>query len=348
MTMLPGVRVSGRGIGAATAAQALAARGIGVAADLDGVPAPRQAPLVMLGDQAQALLCDVFAGNPLLAAALNAAHPIARRIVRWGNAPTQIFTHSARVIAGSTLVEAVWSPPPPWAGDAAFVLSTAPSTGVTLLRFGAREAAAAPVVLEPAADCHAAYVESLDRGWLFLIPTGGGIGWLLAVGADPAEALIDSALIAPVVAETGAIAARFETAPRLLDDPCAEGRLTLGSAALAFDPICGDGTATATRGGLLAAAVAAALAGADAPLLDPAVDGAALAMHYRLMLIAAMRRHLATSWSFYARGGNGPWWQGEAAALADGHAWCTRQLGAAGEARFVLAGDRLIHREAAA
>jgi flavin-dependent dehydrogenase len=120
--------------------------------------------------------------------------------------------------------------------------------------------------------------------------------------------------------------------------------LVLGSSAVAFDPICGDGVATAVRGGILAAAVAAEAVGND----DPGLDQSALAGHYRAMLIAAMRRHLAVSWPFYERGGNGPWWREQADALAQGHDWCTRQLAAAGEARFVLAGDRLVARECAA
>jgi hypothetical protein len=67
--------------------------------------------------------------------------------------------------------------------------------------------------------------------------------------------------------------------------------------------------------------------------------------HYRAMLIAAMRRHLAVSSPFYERGGQGPWWREQAEAIAEGHAWCTRQLAAAGDAQFVLAGDRLVLRD---
>jgi hypothetical protein len=211
------------------------------------------------------------------------------------------------------------------------------------MRFGAREAAALPVVLSAAADRGAALIEALESGWLFLIPTGGDHGWLLAVGAEPDLALRDSRLVAPAVAATGAVSSCFETAPRLLDDPAGPDRLTLGQAALALDPICGDGTASAVRGGILAAAVGAAMTGND-----PGLDCTAVLAHYRAMMIAAMRRHLTQSWPFYARGGQSPWWQAQAAALAEGHAWCTRQLAEAGEARFMLSGDRLVARDVAA
>jgi hypothetical protein len=160
--------------------------------------------------------------------------------------------------------------------------------------------------------------------------------------------LRDSRLVAPAVAATGAVSSSFETAPALLDDPAAPGRLTVGRAALALDPICGDGTASAVRGGILAAAIAAAMAGADRPAIDPRLDCDRLSGHYRSMMIAAMRRHLTVSWPFYARGGHSPWWRAQADALAEGHAWCTRQLAEAGEARFMLAGDRLVARGVAA
>jgi hypothetical protein len=351
------VRVSGRGIAAASAAQCLTARAIPVAVDGH---ARREAPVVMLGEQAQGLLADVFGGTHLLAHRLAHAHAIVRRVVLWGDDVPQAFDHAARVIAGDALADALPTPeqPTPDGGpaDAApqLLLSTTAPPDARVLHFGAREARAVPVELSPSADRGAALVEALAAGWLFLIPTGGAAGWLLSVGTAPDQALYESRLVAAAVGALGAEAARFETAPRMLEQPCAPGRLTscqltpcrltLGSAALALDPICGDGTATAVRGGILAAAVAAAIGGHD----EWVPDTQALSAHYRMMLIAAMRRHLAVSWPFYARGGRGAWWQEEAAALADGHAWCTRQLAEAGEARFMLAGDRLIPRDNAA
>lgn len=344
------VHVGGRGIAAATAVHALAGRGIGVTTDPAAPVSRPRAPLVLLTDPAQALIGDVFPGHARWTAILAGAHRIERRIVRWGTGETLAFAHSGAVIAGDDLGAALWPaeaavPAGPDAGR--FELS-ARGTGDDALRcFGHRRAASAPVVLRPGADVHAAYVEALGEGWIFLVPTGDGQGWILTVGAEPPEAVRSSTLAATVVAETGPLAARFETAARLAEPPVHANGLLLGSAALAFDPICGDGTATAVRGALLAAAVGAAAAGADRPELDPALDREALIGHYRLMLIAAMRRHLASAHPFYAAGGEGPWWQAQADALAEGHAWCTAQLAAAGEARFVLAGNRLRRRDMA-
>lgn len=338
--MTRALRVSGRGVAAASAAQCLAARGIAVGLDPAGAWAPGHAPVVMLGEAARGLLADVFAGNDVLAG----AHPIARRVVLWGSAGPQVFAHQGWVIGGERLSAGL---PWPEAGDAGgepgVVLTGTLPAGSAVRRFGAREALALPVALTPAADRGAALVEALGAGWLFLIPTGAETGWLLVVGAEPAAALRESRLVGPAIAAPGAVAARFETAPRLADDPCAPGVLVLGSAALSLDPICGDGTATAVRGGILAAAAGAALAGHDR-----GIDGAAVAAHYRAMTIATMRRHLAVSWPFYARGGDSAWWRAQAAALAEGHAWCTRELERAGEARFMLAGDRLVARGEAA
>ncbi|WP_292963128.1 hypothetical protein [Novosphingobium sp. UBA1939] len=66
------------------------------------------------------------------------------------------------------------------------------------------------------------------------------------------------------------------------------------------------------------------------------------------MLIASMRRHLQVSLPFYRSGGDTPWWREQAEALAQGHAWCTGQLARVPEPRFVLRGNRLFAREAAA
>jgi len=339
-----GVTITGRGIGVATAAHGLIGRGIPVVTVAPPALPRGGAPLVMLGEQAQGLLRDVFAGHAPLARELDASHRITRRIVRWGGQEAHVVPHSGLVIAADRLGDALPWPEPVDAdagAGAAFALSTDAPQGSTLLRFGRREASATRVVLEACADPHAALVEAIDAGWLFCIPTGDGAGWLLTVGAEPDHALRESRLVAPAVAATGAVSTCFETAPRMLDDATAPGFLTLGSGALAFDPICGDGVATAVRGGVLAAAVAA-------EMFDPALDPGALNGHYRAMVIAAMRRHLAVSWPFYARGGPGAWWREQADALAEGHAWCTRQLAAAGEARFVLAGDRLVPRDRAA
>lgn len=356
MRELPqGVVLAGRGVAAATAAHCLVGRGVDVKSAFGGKPAPftppipaRPAPVVMLGEQAQALLGDVFAGHAALTDTLARGHRIARRLVCWGDETPRSFPHNGLILSGERLGAAL---PPPQENDsepsaAAFTLDAVGGQGECSMRhFGSRRAAGAPVVLAEGVDSGAVQVETLDAGWLFLMPVGDGTGWLLSVGGDPDACLGQSRLVAPAIAELGEVEARFETAPRIADDLADHAGLRIGSRAVAFDPICGDGTAMAVRGGLLAGAVAAAVCGVDRPLLDPVQDGPALGAHYRAMVIAAMRRHLAASLPFYTHGGRSDWWQEEAAALAEGHAWCTRQLAEAGEPGFVLAGDRLVRRD---
>lgn len=340
-----GVLVRGQGVGALAAQRALEGNRVPLMVDR-GVDRGA-APVVMLGEQATGLLSDLF-GAGLFAS----GHPITRRIVRWGSGDAVTLPHRALAVTGAALLgdlqarcpagpAVVPTPAPSFTLHAGDGLPTA-----ALQAFGQREAAAVPVTLAGGADAAAVLVESTPGGWLFLIPLGPRQGWLLAVGGEPDALLADSRLVAPALAHVAAVEARFRTAPRLLDPPCGAGWLAVGSAALAFDPLCGDGTATAARGGLLAAAVASAIAdpapdpfGHDEPL-----DPAALVRHYRAMLIAALRRHLAACLPFYQHGGSSAWWREQAEATAQGHQWCTQMLAVEPEPAFALHGTRLVAR----
>ena len=50
--------------------------------------------------------------------------------------------------------------------------------------FGSRSAHAAPVRLKDAHDSASCWIESLEDGWLFLIPDAVDSGWLLSVGSS--------------------------------------------------------------------------------------------------------------------------------------------------------------------
>ncbi len=328
------VLVQGRGVGAAAAMAVLGENDASFAAE----PGPERgaAPVVMLGEQALHLLHDLFGPGRFAG-----SHQISRRIVRWDAGDAVAIAHQALAISGANLLRALPSmngspsPSPPCLTLHAGSQSPAPA----MLHFGKREAAAAPVVLASGADAGAVLVESVAEGWLFLIPMGAHNGWLLAVGDEPDVLLASSRLVAPAVAELLAVEARFETAPRLLETLVGGDWLAFGSGALAFDPLCGDGTAMAARGGILAGAVASAIAEGAAP--EP------LLRHYRAMLIAALRRHLAACLPFYQRGGASTWWAEQAEQTAAGHAWCTQMLSHEPEPRFVLIGNRLAERAAA-
>ena len=84
---------------------------------------------------------------------------------------------------------------------------------------------------------------------------------------------------------------------------------------MAFDPLCGDGTANAVREAILAAAVIR--------------TGPSALSHYEARLTAGFQRHLALCVSFYQSANTGPWWQTELDKLHEGLAWCkSRPFGA--------------------
>lgn len=106
---------------------------------------------------------------------------------------------------------------------------------------------------------------------------------------------------------------------------------------MAFDPICGDGTAQAIREAILASAVIRAITNGG--------DRSSLLSHYETLLTGAIRRHLARCTEFYRTGGSGPWWQTELSSLADGYRWCSLKLANAGEPRYQLRGFELTARK---
>jgi flavin-dependent dehydrogenase len=102
---------------------------------------------------------------------------------------------------------------------------------------------------------------------------------------------------------------------------------------MAFDPICGDGTAHAIREAILAAAVIRALAKGG-----PAND---LLLHYEARLTAGFRRHLMLCGQFYSTGGTAGLWTGELDAIARGIQWCETKLSPHPTFRYQLRGFEL-------
>jgi hypothetical protein len=328
----PTVSIRGEGVATATATRLLACDGFAVVGEAEGErPA---APAVLLSEAALALLRDVFARPGLF----DGRTSITRRIVRWGGAAATVLPHGGIVVSGVDLAAELASPPLTAAESAPFfTLHGAPLQTGVLRQFGHREAVAAAVELVASADAQACHVEATESGWLFLIPYGEGKAWLLGVG-DTLDALLgDSRLVAAQVDTLGPVAGRFETAPRMLERLAGDDWIACGTAAIAFDPICGDGTAQAVREAILATAVIAGIR-------EGRTDRAALLGHYHAMLLAAMRRHLQICLPFYRSGGSTNWWREQAAAVADGYAWCTARLGTMPEPRFQLLGTRLVAR----
>jgi hypothetical protein len=282
-------------------------------------------PAIMLGDAAIGLIEDVFDRRGMF----DGFHRIRKRVVAWGPIGEPVAVeHSAVVVSEQQLLECVRGEEARGDGEGDWTVITARPLpdGVDEKHFGTRKARAIPVRV--AGDAHSCWIESLDEGWLFLIPKSEVGGWLLAVGASPETLLARSRLIAGQVVEAVGEESQFPAYPRIVSPLCGERWIACGSAAMAFDPVCGDGTANAVREAILASAVISEGCGA----LD----------HYEARLIAAFQKHLSLCANYYRTGQDQEWWHREAALLQDGLIWCAQRLSQFGEYRYRLKGFELV------
>ncbi|WP_052223493.1 hypothetical protein [Novosphingobium malaysiense] len=331
------MEIIGGGVAAACCDHLLTKEG----AILQRSPHPRVSiPALMLSDPARALLRDCLD----LPALFSDRPRITRRIVAWGGQEPVELPHHA-VMLGAGDLDFAPSGQARYADLAAgdvemtiTTLRTEPDDG--LVRFGDRAGETAPVRLLDAGDADACWVEAVEEGWLFMIPSSADSGWLLAIGAPCAQLLDQSRHLAPRIILDAGKAAQFDTTPRMLRTMARNGQLACGSASMAFDPICGDGTALAVRQAILVSAIAVAYREGEEP--------EALLGHYRAMMTASMRRHLRLCFEFYASGGTGPWWRAQQETLAEGFAACSARLEREPPPRYALEGFRLVPRSLAA
>ena len=282
-------------------------------------------PAIMLSETTQKLLADVFESDSLFAG----LHRIRRRVVLWGEGGEPVvLPHSALVVSEQMILDRIHSSleasaqerqePGEWSIFAARSSREEPAPSVVEHQFGSRFAAASPVVLRSEEAADGCWIESQQEGWLFLLPCDRRSGWLLSVGASNEAMLAQSRLVAAQITETGASAGRFPSHPRIAEPLAAPGWLACGTAALGFDPLCGEGAANAAREAILGTAVIrAASEGADV---------AALVAHYTARLASGFRRHLEVCREFYATGCRGPWWDQQIADLDRGLVWSSQQL----------------------
>jgi hypothetical protein len=289
----------------------------------------------MLGEQALALIRDVFEQPRLL----DNLPRIEKRVVAWepGASPLTV-EHSAVIVSEEALLAAIRPPLVPKcdlsgeAGWTVFAARPLPAPSIEY-SFGSRTASTIPVRLNDNADPATCWIESLEDGWLFLIPAAARDAWLLAIGESPESLLASSTVAAAQIAECGAPSATFPACARIASPLCGADWLACGPAAMAFDPICGDGTAHAIREAILAAAVIRAVAngGAVGDLLS----------HYEARLTAAFRRHLMLCRNFYESGGTTPLWRSEVEAIDHGTHWCEARLSNTADFRYRLRGFEL-------
>jgi hypothetical protein len=291
-----------------------------------------EVPALMVGAATQALLEDIFE-RPGLFAGLPR---IQQRVVLWGgHAEPVTVPHSAIVVSERTLLDRIESGrdshharfvAPDWTIHAARPLPD----GVREYAFGQRMADASLVRFQGNAEANTCWIESLDGGWLFLLPNGGDEGWLLSVGGSAHALLSASRLVASRISEVVESRGTFPCHPRIVDPFCGDRWLSCGAAALRFDPLCGDGVGQAVRQAILASAVTGAVAaGGDA-------DGVML--HYQTRVVAAFSKHLGICRHYYQTGGAGEWWEQQLQQIDDGLRWCAGRFAASAKTRYRLRG----------
>jgi hypothetical protein len=293
-------------------------------------------PAVMLSESTQKLFQDIFERNELF----HDAPRIRNRVVSWGpKAAPVTLPHSAVVVSERRLLDRLQSELPRTEDhrdrEASWrIFTSRPSQASSAEHhFGSRMATASAVRLRGGSDLETCWVESIEEGWLFLLPGGESSGWLLSVGAPPQSLLAGSRVVAEQISEITGSGGKFPSHPRIADSLCEAGWITCGAAALGFDPLCGDGAGHAAREAILASAVVRAAAdGAD-------VDS--LVAHYRTRLLGGFKRHLEVCREFYRQGRSGQWWDEEVESTRRGLEWCDRRLDGASGCRYRLNGFSL-------
>jgi len=262
---------------------------------------------------------DLLAGLP--------QHRLARRVILWRDRTPQRIEDAAVVIdapalaqrmleqaaaGGVSLADASDDAPAGWT----IIATGRRAAGGEVLSGGARLAVTAPIALSTTADSDSLMIEAGPRGWVACVPTGRADGVLFActpaTRATPEQTLETvvagaDAVRHAVAAVTGACAV-LEAAPRLRCPPHDNATTVfVGDAAMAFDPLSGDGAGVALRTAHLAASLA-----------EASVRGTKLgALHsfYSYRLARAMSVHIHGLLSFYAEPAFDLSWASELAAM---------------------------------
>jgi len=291
-------------------------------------------PALMVSGKTQALISDVYDRDDLFVGLPR----VETRVVTWGrDAEPKSFPHSAVIVSERELSERLPAPTVDSQSDVQLdwtILASRPLSSLSVeRRFGSRVAAVVPVELTLRAERLTCWIESVSQGWLFLIPGAESRGWLLAVGGALQSLFAESRLVSKQIQSVGDTAGQFPAHPAMADPFCGPGWLACGSAALAFDPLCGDGTGNAIREAILATAV-----------IHAAASGAReeeVREHYRSRLLSAFLRHLKLCREFYSAGHDAPWWEAEVALIDQGIEFCQRELANASPFLYRLQGYNL-------
>jgi len=300
------VSVHGGGVGSLTIASLLSRQGWHVVL----LDAPRRPPpALVLNQVAQDLLTDVFGPGPL-----EGGHVIEERRVRWGpGSPEAVVPAGSVAIEGQVLLDRLRSrvdadttpgsdDSSSWVVDGTGRAGTgnAPTPAPRPFRtvFGRRCVLQAEVSLS--GDSSSSRVETVEGGWVHLAPLSVDRAVVQAMvpaaPADPGAALrmmtSATAAIRHATGEWLGDVTVFPAAPGLSDVVCGPGWISVADAAVSVDPISGFGTAWALRGGILGAAVLAAV--------ESGLPDKECLQHYSDRLRAAMIDHVDRCLELYA------------------------------------------------
>lgn len=338
----PAVLLEGDGIAAVCVARLLTDAGVRCIWHPNARP---KLAAILLGEQTQHLLRELFPAAESNAGDLFEGFvEVKRRVVLWGDA-TRAFElpHRGIVAPEGDLLRRLWERVPPMevAGSpqharTSWRVHTTRTDAIARPEqgFGKREASFALVELQAGIAPDACWVESVPHGWLFLLSLGAGNATLIAAGDTPEVLLSSSQLIEPQIAGIVAHHSAVPAYPRLTSTLARPDFITCGSAAMSFDPLCGEGAGNAAREAFLAAAVV------RASLLGH--PGEHLAAHYTDRLRRGFLRHLQICLQFYSTGGQGEFWKMESASLRAGMQDLMRMVASEPERRFRLLDRDLI------
>src|SRR5580704_74808 len=238
----------------------------------------------------------------------------------------------ARRRAAREVAWAHWGERASGIGDSKWTIDTARAPGHTgeEMHFGSRMARVTEVELAEDAEGDACWVEAVPEGWLFLLATGGGRGSLIGVGTAVEALLAESRLVGRQIKRLCGVLGEFVAYPRTAATLCGPGWLTCGSAAMTFDPLCGEGAGNAAREAILACAAVRAIAGGQSE--------EDILAEYSLRLRLGFLRHLENCREFYRRDTASAFWASELEWIERGISWTQEKLRGLGRPKFRLVG----------
>lgn len=302
------VSIEGHGVAALCCAHLLSQAGI---AYMLRHCVTREQPALLLGSQAADLVRDVCGVD-----VRQRGWGIERRVVLWGNTQVPVTVpHYATAVAGDVLLETMLAGLPAQAAkgaaeSAAWRLKTRSLEGDAFRAYGERRAVTMRTRLQAGVDARSCWIESTADGWLFLLPFNEHEASLICAGTNVEAALRQSRLIIGQTDGLSSPSPAVSIAPRIAQELATAGVLLAGSAAMRFDPLCGEGVGHAVREAYLAVAVV------RAALEGQPVDE--LIAHYSGRLRQAFVQHMQVCSSFYHSGGDAAFWRAEGVALQRG------------------------------